>query len=269
MSDREADSETGVSTAEAKVLVDPLGEQRQRLSERLREVRARRNQRQRLRRLIVVLGLIAGAGSLAVWIITGENVILAGVAGGIAYVAMASVMTTEYYESEIGELENQLSLLGILVSPGEQRAERLYRSQQYQLERYYSLTLRHSAWIFVVGIACIAIGFVVVGAALYFVYHNDDSQTSEQIVLAALGGIAGLLSNFIALIYLRMYSETVKSVGQFHHRLVATHDVHFGNLLVSQLANADLREGTLAEMALHLARRPHGESSLVTNDTRS
>ncbi|HEV2108778.1 MAG TPA: hypothetical protein VGR16_10990, partial [Thermomicrobiales bacterium] len=57
----------------------------------------------------------------------------------------------------------------------------------------------------------------------------------------------------IAVIFLRMFSETIQSMIDFHNRLVATHHVHFGNVLAAKITNEALRSETLSRMALALA----------------
>jgi hypothetical protein len=70
---------------------------------------------------------------------------------------------------------------------------------------------------------------------------------------AIITGLGGVLANFIAVIYLRMYSATVTSVGGFHQRLVTTHHLHFGNFLTAKIEATGLRDKALAEMATRLA----------------
>ena len=93
-----------------------------------------------------------------------------------------------------------------------------------------------------------------------FILLRDDSVTtnlSEKIVVAALGAVAGILANFVAIIFLRMFSATVESMTAFHVRLVGTHHLHFGNVLAARVTNPDLRDEVLADMARALATVPH------------
>jgi len=50
-----------------------------------------------------------------------------------------------------------------------------------------------------------------------------------------------------------MHAETVKSLTGFHNRLVLTHYLHFGNFLLAKIENQELREKSLAQMALNLS----------------
>jgi hypothetical protein len=51
-----------------------------------------------------------------------------------------------------------------------------------------------------------------------------------------------------------MHSETIKSLTEFHNRLVLTHHLHFGNFLAAKIANENLRESTLANIASSLVQ---------------
>jgi hypothetical protein len=175
---------------------------------------------------------------------------------GFLFLLFSFLHPARELEIEIRDIENELDLLSIADTSIEQRAEKLFKLHQFELKKYYDQTLRHSAWIFVVGLVCIVLGFTIIGITLYLVVSNFPvKELSEKIVLASLGAIGGVLSNFIAVIYLKMYSETIKSLTEFHNRLVLTHHLHFGNFLTAKIADQTLREKTLAEIASNLAGR--------------
>jgi hypothetical protein len=81
-----------------------------------------------------------------------------------------------------------------------------------------------------------------------------SENLGDKIVVASLGVLAGVLSNFVAAIYLKMYGGAVTSMTTFHDRLVATHYLHFGNFLVAKIDDVRTREETLARMAESLAK---------------
>lgn len=160
-------------------------------------------------------------------------------------------------ELEIVRLENEADLLsdpsGESRERDWQRAEKLFRLNQLELDKYYRQTLRHSAWIFAIGLICLAFGFAIIGATLYTVINLKAEPDVTKIVTAVLGGISSILSSFIGAVYLRMYSDTVKSLTEFHQRLVAANRLHFGNLLVEKISEEPLHHETLAAMARQLA----------------
>jgi hypothetical protein len=148
-------------------------------------------------------------------------------------------------------LWSRLPGLGIAVAPA--RATKLLQINQFDLKRYYDQTLRQGNQIFYVGLICILLGFAVIGVAFWLIQSGRVGGLSNKIVVAALGAIGGALANFIAVIYLRMFSETIKSVGQFHERLVMRDRLNFGNILAAKITTDELREKTLAGMATQLA----------------
>ncbi|PRT07189.1 hypothetical protein C6356_01880 [Bacillus wiedmannii] len=156
------------------------------------------------------------------------------------------------YIIELQEVENELDLLSISHSSLEQRSETLFKHHHLELKKYYDENLKQSSWIFLVGIACILIGFAIIGITLYFLIANSSNELENKIIVASVGAIGAILSNFIAVIYLKMHSETVKSLTEFHNRFVNTHHFYFGNFLLSKIQNKDKREDALVELALKI-----------------
>ena len=159
----------------------------------------------------------------------------------------------QYYpqdiEQKIFEIQNEIDLLSIDDTSLEERAEKLFRLHQLELKKYYDQTLNHSRYIFFVGISSILIGFIIIGSTIYFIYKFNAYNFSEKVLIGVLGSIGAILSNFIAVIFVKMYSETIKSLTEFHNRLVITHYLHFGNFLVAKIKNDKLREETLSKIA--------------------
>ncbi len=177
---------------------------------------------------------------------------------GFMFLLIPFIRPTREIEIQIRDIENELDLLSISQSSIEERAEKQFKLHQLELKKYYDQTLRQSAGIFYVGLICIFLGFVIIGVTLYLVFSSSTSKeidTSEKIILASLGAIGAILSDFIAFIYIKMYSETIQSLTEFHNRLVVTHFLHFGNFLVGKITDKDLREKTLADIASNLAKQ--------------
>lgn len=152
---------------------------------------------------------------------------------------------------EIRDTEDRLDLAS---SPKEsQRAERLFKLHQSELRKYYEQALHHSGRIFALGILAIIAGLGMAGTTLYLLNHLAHTSTSKQIVIAGIGGVSSLLSNFVAVVYLRMFSETTHSLTKFHNTLVTTHHAHFGNFMSAKIQDQTLRENTWAMIAETLA----------------
>ncbi len=159
----------------------------------------------------------------------------------------------QYYpqdiEQKIFEIQNEIDLLSIDDTSLEERAEKLFRLHQLELKKYYDQTLNHSRLIFIVGIVSIFAGFIFIGVAFYLIFRAPLNGFSEKLLVGVLGSIGAVLSNFVAVIFVKMYSETIKSLTEFHNRLVITHYLHFGNFLVAKIKDNKLREETISKLA--------------------
>jgi hypothetical protein len=157
------------------------------------------------------------------------------------------------FDDDIREAGNELDLRRIETDQGEARAQKLFQSHAFEIKRYYDQALRQGRSIYYVGIVCIAMGFAVIGAAFALVSSADSKDLSGQIIVGVLGATGAILANFIAVVYLKMFSDTVGALTSFHQRLVITHHLHFGNFLTSKIKDKKTRERALAEMSMGLS----------------
>jgi hypothetical protein len=171
----------------------------------------------------------------------------------IVLIAVIITRKTWNVEPEIRSLENEIDLLNIDVASLEARSEKLYRNHQYELEKYYDQTLRHSSYIFTTGIVCIGLGFILVGLTFGLLYSTDG--TDEKIITGVVGSIGTITTNFIGAIYIKMYSETLNALTNFHNRLVLTHHLIFSNFLSSKIQDKKLREATISTVVNTLVRQ--------------
>lgn len=171
---------------------------------------------------------------------------------GMVFLAFPILRPSTDYMTELLELENELDLLAISDSSLEERSEKLFKHHHLELKRYYDENLKQSSWIFLVGIACIVIGFAIIGITLYFLIANLSNELENKVIVASVGAVGAILSNFIAVIYLKMHSEAVKALTEFHNRFVNTHHFYFSNFLLSKIQNEDKREDALVDLALKI-----------------
>jgi hypothetical protein len=157
---------------------------------------------------------------------------------------------------ELVDIDNQLDLIRIPDQSQEQKAQKLLQIQQLELKRYYDQTLSQSKGIFYVGVATMVLGFGIIGWSMYFVttFETSGGQkwSDANIIVAVLGAIGGILTNFISAMYIKMFSEIVRSATQSHESLVITSHLHLANLLVANIRSDELREKTLSDLALGL-----------------
>jgi hypothetical protein len=228
------------------------------LREELKALRTRRGRRGRLIRLYTFTGILMVIGSLVGFGLTKSHWVLIIGGYGMAFLLIPFAGSSRDDDTNILSLEGELDLLETTQILPEQRAEKLFKHHQYELQKYYDQTLRHSKWIFIVGLICIFIGFVVIGATFYFVIASDASgeprQIQEKILIAVLGTAGSVLANFIAVIYIRMFSEILKSVADFHNRLVGTHNLYFANFIATKVTDAAKRDDNFSEIAKNLSK---------------
>lgn len=225
------------------------------LAERLLRLQRRQSSRRQQKRILIAMGLLVGIAGPLVAKLFWQTIpflslkILVPLLYGAALLVMASAITPGELEVEIRQTEDELDLLRSSEASLEQKAQKLFKLHQLELKKYYDQTLKQSKWIFLVGISCLLLGFGAIGGSLWLVRQSQN----DKMIVAILGGIGGILSNFIAVVYLKMHSETIKSLTEFHNRLVLTHYLHFGNFLLAKIDNRTLRDKSLAQVAINLS----------------
>lgn len=228
---------------------------------KLQELRIRRKQAISHRYLFALISVIFYVLLLVFWSMgfygpASRLILVSLLLYGLFFACLSVSRPVRQLELEIQLLENDLELQQLKGSLIELRAESQFRRHEVELNKYYTQTLGHSRLIFVVGILFMVAGFCVIVGTLYLVFlPNPARPFSEVVALTLLGAIGGVLSDFVAVMYLRMYSETVKALTQFHNRLVSTHHLHLCNLLAAKITDKRLREKTLSTMAVSLCGR--------------
>lgn len=153
---------------------------------------------------------------------------------------------------KIKETSDELEYLNIENESDIKKAEKQFKLHQNELQKYYSQNLSHSQKIFYTGIVCIILGFGIIAFTMWILSTKNINNTLELMIT---GGIGGVLSNFIGVIYLKMYSETLKVLIEFHNKLVYTHNLHFSNYLLAKVENKELKEKILQEAILAIVKK--------------
>lgn len=157
---------------------------------------------------------------------------------------------------EMQDLSDRIELAD--YPENERRAYRLFKLNGRELQRYYDQALRQRSLVFVLGVACILAGFASIAWALMAIAELGDDAVAinEKIIVAVLGGTGAILADFIAVIFLRMFSSIVKASVDFHLRLVGTHHAHFGNVLASGISDETAAAKAKRDIAVVLVGRP-------------
>lgn len=165
-------------------------------------------------------------------------------------------------ESRIYMIKDELDLLEIGTASLEMRAEKQFKIHQNELKRYYDQALKQGSIIFIIGIINLLAGIAIIFTTLYLLTTRNSENSN--VIVGIIGGSSGILTNFIAVIYLKMYSSITKSLNDFHNRLVLTNQMHYSNLLISKIFDEKLRSETWAKLALSLAGQ--GKSNEQSKD---
>ena len=162
---------------------------------------------------------------------------------------------TTYWEIEekIRDLQNEVDLLEVEDVSETQSAYKLFKIQEADVKRYYNQALSHARFIFWIGLMIVVFGLAIIvftGIQVAYRPHSD----LEKIALASVGGVTGILVNFIGLVFIRMFGSTIRSLRDFHGRLIATHHLLFGNIIAARISNKHLRDEAWALMAVAIAK---------------
>jgi Ca2+/Na+ antiporter len=153
-------------------------------------------------------------------------------------------------EEEIRDVQFEIDLLRFASTQREGRAEKLMRINQYELKRYYDQNLTQSSWIFVLGVFSIIFGVGIICYTLFLLHSSTLAAWQDKAVIGVVGTLGSILTNFVAAIYLKMYTETATSLVTFHSKLVDIHQLFFANLLASLITDDKERTETLAKLSV-------------------
>lgn len=245
--------ETPTDPSEPESQLQPLRQRREEFLERHRSAQVRYSW------CIGFLLACLFAGILCLWWYSGINaptrqvvivallmaVLTAGFAG--LPVLRANLLDAK---ADIDEIDFRVELSSYPVSARETRAEKLLRLNDIQLRRYYDLNLSQNRWVFGLGIVCIALGTCIIAISLYIVIRLAQDKDT-QIVTGVLGAVGAFLTNYVAVIYLKINASATETLAAFHSRLVETHQALFGNLLASRIED-DGKRWEVGALALHV-----------------
>jgi hypothetical protein len=148
------------------------------------------------------------------------------------------------------DLEFQIDLGDDSVGPAERRAEKTLWRNDRRLQRYYDVNLKQNVGLFSIGIFCMVAGVII--AITTGAIAVSQEKIESKVIIAVLGAVSSVLTNYVAAIYLKMHASAAANLGRFHSRLVDTHQVLFGDLIASRIETKKTREQTLSKMAVNL-----------------
>lgn len=165
-------------------------------------------------------------------------------------------------KNEVDTIEAELALQETGVSALERRAERLLRAHEIQIRRYYDLAHSQGRAIFVIATICLATGTGIVVMTMYMIaadLFGTTSEPSSNIIIAALGAVGGILTNFLGFVVVRMYAHTSRTFSAFHDSLVGTYRVHMANYVIAKIQDPVKLDDTLREVAKLISAKAYSD----------
>ena len=189
--------------------------------------------------------------------------------GAILFLLAWARLPIDQLHLEQNAVRERLELARYPGTPIEERAERLFRSNQAELERYYGQARVQSQRIFYTGLIAMAGGVAIIFAVMALVFYAPDARSDDKVLAVILGSVGTIATNVVAAIFLAMYSQTTRSLSDFHLRLVTTHHLHFGNVLAAKIEDIGKREDTLARMAETVSKAQLEEAVAASQDAKA
>jgi hypothetical protein len=166
--------------------------------------------------------------------------------------------------TDIEDLEFEIELAQYPQTADEQKSERLFRRSERELSKYYGLNLIENRSILYVGVLCILVSLVIVVVTLGLVFSYGSAESNFAVwtkgIVAVIGAMSAIMVNVVAAIYLQMYAKSSEAFGQFHDRLVRTHELFLANMLITRvgtekepLAKGEGRQALLGAIAKDIA----------------
>lgn len=178
--------------------------------------------------------------------------------------AIYSKSSEKRLRTRIEDLDFEIELANYpTTSDDEQKSERLFRRSEREVNKYYNLNLTENRILLYIGVLCIFVGLLIVAFTLAMVFSSGATSNFDvwtKGIVAVVGAVSGIMVNYVGAIYLKMYAQSVEAFGQFHGRLVRTHELFLANMLVTRIAKEEGpldkgigRQALLGELAKDIA----------------
>jgi hypothetical protein len=158
-------------------------------------------------------------------------------------------------ELDAKDLEDEIDLRQMGSASLEQKAHKLLKIQQSQLSRYLELILQQSRGIFVVGIGAMLVG---VGVVMFTIWQTrtmgPDVDVWQKAIVAVVGAIGAILTNYVAAIYLKMFSDIGSAVQKSISSLSQSTNLNFANVLIANITSEEARNETLKAVAVAISK---------------
>lgn len=149
-------------------------------------------------------------------------------------------------DSLMEELElEQIPYQNIIV-----RADKQFKINQKDLQRYYDLNLSQTKFLSKLGIFLILFGLTIISISI-FLYIN----IIDDLWLLLIGAISGILIDFVGAIFITMYTKSLEASVKFHSKLAGSNNLLLANSIATKISDEGLRELTLSEIAKNIVSK--------------
>jgi hypothetical protein len=204
--------------------------------------------------------------SNTLWFITGAIGIVATLAaGGVEHIGTLEIIFVGVFlliacrflyrpqyllTQEINQARTGLELEIAREKDSSYAADRMLRLQHAEIQRYTNQGLKTSAATFALGLLCILLGFAIVAASFVLV----ENKTKYGAYVPFIGAIGGILTNFVALLFLRMNADSNKVFSELHRQVGTAYIVHLGAYIAAQIKDQGVQDKTYSELAIEAAK---------------
>ena len=188
--------------------------------------------------------------------------IFAFLAGFLAFICFAVVFSSffdwkealkrERLETEARKEEQEFS--EITSDNYALRAEKLFRMNQKELMRYYTMNLTQTKFLSILGIVMILAGIVIalISCVIYISVESDK-------MLVVIGNISGIIVDFNGAIFIKMYTQNLEAAVKFHAKFAESNQLLLANSIANKIENANLREQTLSDISKEIVLTKQSE----------
>jgi hypothetical protein len=155
-----------------------------------------------------------------------------------------------YLKDELIVLQEKLELEELAGTYEAKIEDKQFKQHQRELKRYYDMNLEQSKKVFALGIIVIFFGaMILIGTLLFF-----GPNANENILPLVVGCISGLLTDFVGIIFIRMYSSIVKTSVEFHNKLTYSNSLLLANLVTTRIVDCSVKDDTLKSIAQEIIK---------------
>ncbi len=147
--------------------------------------------------------------------------------------------------SRCAQIDETIAVMSVQNKTPKMQAEIRFDNSQSDFKRFFDINLNQLSWVFKLGIGTVLAGMIIIFLAIIMFAVSPVKYD----IAVLTGAVSGILVDFIGVIFIRMYTETIKASMQIQNRLIHNTDNLLADLLAEDIDDKNLRNQTLAEIA--------------------